>query len=261
MRHLHSICIASTAVATLLFSVGTFAVDGVILIDQNKALAGNVTPGDAPGFPVTISQPGSYRLASNLTLTDANTTVIDITVGDVTIDLNGFSIRGPTTCSGTPAVTSCAPAGSGSGIVASTQLTNITVQNGIVRGMPVFAITLAGLGHIVDRMHTTDNGNTGITMNTGRVSHSTSVRNGADGIFVNDGVADHNVSTGNRFRGITLNAGIASYNNIANNGNVGLLLGFDSGYTGNTMHGNAVPVSGGVSLGGGNHNVCNGVAC
>ena len=29
-------------------SVG--AVDGVILIDQNRALAGGITPGDAPGF-------------------------------------------------------------------------------------------------------------------------------------------------------------------------------------------------------------------
>ena len=42
------------------------AVDGVTLIDQNKALAGSVTPGDTPGFPVTISQPGSYRLSGNL---------------------------------------------------------------------------------------------------------------------------------------------------------------------------------------------------
>jgi len=38
-----------------------FAVDGVVLIDQSHALAGSITPGDAPGFPVTITQPGSYR--------------------------------------------------------------------------------------------------------------------------------------------------------------------------------------------------------
>src|SRR6185436_8638324 len=47
-------------------SGSAFAVDGTILIDQNRALAGNVTPGDAPGFPVTISQPGSYKLSGNL---------------------------------------------------------------------------------------------------------------------------------------------------------------------------------------------------
>ena len=47
-------------------SSSLYAVDGIVLIDQNRALAGNVTPGDAPGFPVTLSQPGSYRLSGNL---------------------------------------------------------------------------------------------------------------------------------------------------------------------------------------------------
>ena len=45
---------------------GLSAADGVVGIDQNSALAGSVTPGDAPGFPVTISQSGSYRLTGNL---------------------------------------------------------------------------------------------------------------------------------------------------------------------------------------------------
>jgi hypothetical protein len=49
------------------FTNTAFAVDGVVLIDQTRALAGNVTPGDAPGFPVTLSLPGSYRLSGNLT--------------------------------------------------------------------------------------------------------------------------------------------------------------------------------------------------
>src|ERR1700729_54043 len=76
----------------------SYAVDGVVLIDQNHALAGNVTPGDAPGFPITISQPGSYKLAGNLTIGDKDTGAIEITANDVTIDLGGFSITGPITC-------------------------------------------------------------------------------------------------------------------------------------------------------------------
>ena len=101
------------------FSCNLYAVDGIILIDQNRALAGSVTPGDTPGFPVTISQSGSYRLAGNLTVPDANTTAISITADNVTIDLNGFSIIGPTVC--TPAsasapVTSCSPTGTGVGV-------------------------------------------------------------------------------------------------------------------------------------------------
>src|SRR5882672_6643872 len=100
-------------------SSSLYAVDGVILIDQNRALAGNITPGDAPGFPVTISQSGSYRLSGNITVPDANTTAIQITAAYVTLDLNGFSIIGPTVC--TPGPTTCAPVGQGNGIQAGSE--------------------------------------------------------------------------------------------------------------------------------------------
>jgi len=39
----------------------------VISITQAKAVAGNITAGDAPGFPVQITVSGSYRLDTNLT--------------------------------------------------------------------------------------------------------------------------------------------------------------------------------------------------
>jgi hypothetical protein len=71
-----------------------WAVDGVILIDQNRALAGNVTPGDGAGFPITISQPGSYRLTSNLNV-PSGFNGIEITSPNVTIDLNGFLVSTP----------------------------------------------------------------------------------------------------------------------------------------------------------------------
>src|SRR5438477_12305218 len=101
--------VSLTILTTLAFPV--YAVDGVVLINQNAALAGNVTPGDTPGFPVTISVSGSYKLSGNLTVPDANTSAIQISADYVTIDLNGFSIIGPTVCSGFP-VTSCTPHGS-----------------------------------------------------------------------------------------------------------------------------------------------------
>src|SRR5262245_36759187 len=75
--------------------------EGVVLIDQNAALAGAVTPDDAAGFPVTLSRPGSYRLSGNLTIADPDTTAIEITTDNVTLDLNGFTISGPfDICSG-----------------------------------------------------------------------------------------------------------------------------------------------------------------
>ena len=72
-----------------------FAVDGVVLIDQNRALAGGVTPGDFPGFPISITQPGSYRLSGNLTVGANVTSAIEISANNVTLDLNGFQITGP----------------------------------------------------------------------------------------------------------------------------------------------------------------------
>jgi hypothetical protein len=66
--------------------------DGIILIDQAKVLAGNVTPGDTPGFPVTISKAGSYRLSGNLTVPGGGKKGIVLTTSNVTIDLNGFQI-------------------------------------------------------------------------------------------------------------------------------------------------------------------------
>ena len=64
----------------------------VVLITQAKAMAGNVTPGDAPGFPVSIARPGSYRLTSNLRLQSGP--AIEITADNVSLNLNGFSIIG-----------------------------------------------------------------------------------------------------------------------------------------------------------------------
>src|SRR6266446_3470936 len=118
MSRFQSRWLASALVwAGLCGSLGNlYAVDGVVLIDQNRALAGGVTPGDTPGFPVTISLAGSYRLSGNLTVPNANTTAILITADNVTIDLNGFSIIGPTVCSGSPPVTSCSPTGTGHGV-------------------------------------------------------------------------------------------------------------------------------------------------
>lgn len=70
-------------------------------IDQNKALAGSVTPGDAPGFPITLSVPGSYKLTGNLVV-PGGLDGIEITSDNVTLDLNGFRIAGSGACTRDP---------------------------------------------------------------------------------------------------------------------------------------------------------------
>ena len=77
---------------------------GSIEINQARAVAGGVTAGDAAGFPVTISEPGSYSLTGNLTLSAGDvpgpgrTHAIEITASNVTLMLNGFAIQGPGIC-------------------------------------------------------------------------------------------------------------------------------------------------------------------
>lgn len=174
----HTRIVALVGIGLLGIFVGSaHAVDGVVLIDQNRALAGGVTPADRPGFPVTISVSGSFRLSSDLVV-PPNTSGIEITdnPGDpngltrdpnfdasVTIDLNGFAIVGPRACSTGPAtaVPGC------HGIVSLSQVNgSLIVRSGAIRGMGGAAIWAAGrVGEfdsskvaIVDHVHMFDNG-------------------------------------------------------------------------------------------------------
>lgn len=84
----------------VLLSISAFAVDGVVLINQNTVIA-------AGEFPCHITQPGSYRLTGNLVVTSANIAAdgkaaIVIDADNVTLDLNGFAISGPNTCAWIP---------------------------------------------------------------------------------------------------------------------------------------------------------------
>lgn len=112
------------------------------LVDHNKVLAGNVTPGDGAGYPLTLSKPGHYKLMSNLVV-PAGIGGVVITSPDVTLDLNGFSIGGPNVCTqnlGTKVVT-CSQPGSSIGIDAGTSsVPRSTIRNGIVKGFGKWGI-------------------------------------------------------------------------------------------------------------------------
>lgn len=128
---------------SLAVTAPALAVDGVIEVNQVRALAGGVTAGDTPGFPVSINTSGSYVLTSNLTTVGTanalSTTAILVASNDVTIDMNGFSILGPTVCDcGEPEATpSCAPNGVGEGIqVTGATVSGLAVFNGQLTGLP-----------------------------------------------------------------------------------------------------------------------------
>ncbi|TAG09431.1 MAG: hypothetical protein EAZ42_06815 [Verrucomicrobia bacterium] len=80
-------------------------------------------------LPIIISTSGSYFFTGNLTFTAATGDAIDIGASDVTLDLNGFTLRSAT------AVT-------GAAISISGGLANITVKNGNI--MSTTNVAIAG---------------------------------------------------------------------------------------------------------------------
>lgn len=98
---------------------------------------GSLTPPGAPGptmktlaqieprtpistAPFTISQPGSYYLATNLNV--AGTNAITIATNGVTLDLNGFTLASTT------------PSASGYAILINNRLSDLAIFNGHIRG-------------------------------------------------------------------------------------------------------------------------------
>ena len=179
----------------ILYGSQAFAVDGVIEINQVRAQAGGVTPADTAGFPVTLSQPGSYRLTGNLNV-DQETAIV-VSSDNVSIDLNGFSIIGTTVCSGTNSEVSCTPTSFTQGI--SSNHDNIIVRNGSIIGMGDSGVSLWGQNTLVENIHATSNGGDGIFAGwTCVVSRSTARINGGDGIETSDNCTiDKNAATNN----------------------------------------------------------------
>jgi hypothetical protein len=237
-------------------SSSLYAVDGIVLIDQNRALAGNVTPGDAPGFPVTISQSGSYRLSGDLIVPDVNTTAIQITADNVTLDLNGFSIIGPAVCTGTPTI--CPPPGQGKGVLSGSDQTigsrAVRVLNGSVRGMGSQGILMTGDGSFVERVNADSNAGGGIIV-AGTVIQSAATHNGAFGILAitvrdctavlnagdgiildgSGGVGTGNIASFNGGRGMSVPNGVATGNTMVRNTSFGISTTCPSSIVGNTI--------------------------
>jgi len=70
MREIIVPILVSLVVLSTPFSTYGTSLKAQTLIDQSAALAGGITPSDAPGFPITIDTPGSYRLVGNLDVID-----------------------------------------------------------------------------------------------------------------------------------------------------------------------------------------------
>src|SRR5690349_1543768 len=182
----HSLMLAALLIVS--FASAAHAVDGVVLIDQNRALAGGVTPGDAPGFPISINAPGIYKLGSNLVVPNENTTAIMVNVDNVTIDMNGFAILGPNLCAtdGFHVAQPCTRPGTGYGIDAGTGnpalVNNTRVSNGTIDGVGYIGV-FANVNARIERMNITNSGSAGIYTLGGVITDTLVRANGDTGIL------------------------------------------------------------------------------
>lgn len=253
----------------------TYAEEGVKLISHNDALAGNVTTGDAPGYPVTLSRRGSYQLSSNLRVSDPNVDGVHITIDNVSLNLNGFSVRGPSN------------GGSGTGVrVVAEQHYNVTLRDGTIQNFGDNGV-LIGSSSAVRNMRIVRNGGFGIltyplctaTQLTGSVL--TSNFQGGAQLQCSGSIATDSAISGNRNIGLAVGLGsLVKGNTFYNNRGIGLIagsgtavianvarenfdIGFqlatDVGYRENVLVANGPPqISGGVQIG---TNLCENAIC
>lgn len=144
--------LALALLLTLHFAGSARAATVVVDINQKRALAGRVTPGDERGFPVSISRSGSYRLTSNL-IVGSFGVAIEILADGVTLDLNGYSVVG----NGLPADFMYYPC-----IRAGTN-TLIVVRNGFVIDCPFGIQFLNVTAATIEQVHIRAAGNTSLS--------------------------------------------------------------------------------------------------
>lgn len=245
------------------------AVDGVLLINQSNANAGNITPGDTPGFPVSINLPGIYKLSSNLVVPNENTTAIQINVNNVTIDLNGFAILGPNVCAtdGVSVAHPCTRPGTGMGIDGGTavpfNVENTRIMNGTIDGMGNIGI-FANVNARIEKMNVSSSGGYGIYTFGGVILDSLVRGNGNVGIETTGAIIRDSRSIFNRGYGIqTSTFSIISGCVIATNLSYGLVMSTNTRYVDNLIDNNnggiANPqIAGGTQAG---VNTCGGAAC
>jgi hypothetical protein len=173
-------------------------------IDQNKALAGGITAGDGAGYPIVISQSGSYKLTSNL-LVPAGAKGIVVTASNVSIDLNGFSLVGPSSCTrdGSSRQVACTHSDNVTHGIDSSAATGTVVRNGTVKGFAGYGIYAGGMERL-EALRITENysgvgelsavglsisastidlnGNLGLLLARGLVTNCRVVKNGGSGV-------------------------------------------------------------------------------
>jgi parallel beta-helix repeat protein len=166
--------------------------------------------------PYTINQPGSYYLTNNLYGVSSDYG-IQIFANNVTVDLNGFTLRGVTNAF--------------DGLVVFQSSSNVTVCNGMISGWGQGNYGIRGLGQHSSLKNLTISGNSfGVSCNAGSIIQNCLITsNQRDGIDLNGGGSQ------------VLNNTIANNNTLGGFGNAAVnVIGVN-----NRIEGNHVTVNNG----------------
>lgn len=151
------------SIAALMLAGLVYAQDGALEINQ-ACVADGCFAGDDPGFPVQITNPGNYRLTSNLDTNGVLVRAISIGFTDgVNLDLNGFTVSGAQTCEYDDAdqeVLCTLKEDFGLGVIRVFGR-NHTIRNGRVKGALSSGINLSGTSggpHLIENVHFSENG-------------------------------------------------------------------------------------------------------
>jgi hypothetical protein len=190
-----------------LLSIPAFAVDGLKLINQATIVA-------AGGYPYTISQPGSYQLSGNLSVTATAFAGIEITTSNVTLDLNGFTVL----CSGVETSAGIETASS-----SGAYYNNIQVKNGKVSGCGNGVLLLYGSNTDVESLLVSGYGS---SVSGGRLIYGIAVFSGT--------IRNNNLSSNGNSGGIYLGSGVVSSNNSSGD-EYGIYVAGQAVVTGNSV--------------------------
>ena len=217
------------------------------LIMITSAYAGDLEPSDPPGstmktldevepripihaddLPMTITESGSYYFTESIEYADANTP-ITIEANDVTVDLMGYTLKGP-------------DSGYSYGIKLS-ECSNVEVRNGTVRDFYRGITTYStGSDHRIINIRAVSNTVYGIYLATAgcMVRDCTASGNGNTGIYLGDGcTVIGNTAYGNTSNGIIVGSGGTVKSNTAyDNGNSGFYVGIGCTVKSNTAYDN-----------------------
>lgn len=167
-------------------------------INHNKALAGGVTPGDAAGYPIRRSVAGSYKLTGNLVV-PAGVNGIEIAADNVTLDLNGFSIRsgGVSSHNGTTFEVVCNGGGAGHfGVYLPISNVSSAVRNGTVQGFSVGVLLEGGIAESLVVKHNGTGVASNGTLQANRVTGIVAELNQV-GVLMPGGLIERSVASSN----------------------------------------------------------------